>query len=122
MTDSRDMLQGPVDALVDEQIIADIKRAAEGDSSFLKELVTKVEDGTRAGIAELKAGAGNALSIMHRIKGSAGSIGGRGLSNRLRELEARAKDNGSLPTADDIAGLSDLAERSFTELRRHYFG
>ncbi len=111
-----------VDGLVDERIVADIKRAAEGDQAFLEELVGKVEDGTRAGLSELKAGSGNPLSVMHRIKGSAGSIGGSGLSKRVRELEEKAKDNGPLPTADDIAALSDLAERSFVELRRSYFG
>lgn len=111
-----------MDGLVDERIVEDIKKAAEGDHAFLQELLGKVEDGTRAALSELKAGAENPLSVMHRMKGSAGSIGGLGLSNRLRELEARVRNNGPLPSPEDIAGLSDLAERSFLELRRRYFG
>jgi hypothetical protein len=48
------------------------------------------------------------------------NIGAAALARRLAAIEGGARDGGDVPSADDLAGIADLLERTIAALRGHF--
>lgn len=66
--------------------------------------------------AVLSQDAARAQVALHTLKGATGNLHLTALYEKSKELEGVIKQNGAIPTADQMAGLQDIQEQTMARI------
>ncbi|MFL5196928.1 MAG: ATP-binding protein [Microvirga sp.] len=114
------------DALLDSGNLAQLEDMAgsSGREFIVRVLGLYVDHAPKAldelGAAVAAADAARVAPAAHSLKSMSLNIGAAALARRLAAIEGGARDAGDVPSADDLAGIADLLERTIAALRGHF--
>jgi len=114
------------DALLDSGNLAQLEdMAGSSGREFIVRVLGLYVDHAPKALDELSAAvaatdAARVAPAAHSLKSMSLNIGAAALARRLAAIEGGARDGGDVPSADDLAGIADLLERTIAALRGHF--